>query len=120
MFLCETCVQFARFLLTTNARKDDPFLSGLNRMLNEEKSIYQKQNESIFNKQLATQLRTLIKDYKQLFDQIHCDSGKKILPDIYKLIRAVNEVPMIKEQIDAIREYQQFLLTSNEHDIYNK
>jgi ribosomal protein S20 len=86
-------------------------------MLNEEKSIYQKQNESIFNKQLATQLRTLIKDYKQLFDQIHCDSGKKILPDIYESIRAVNEVPMMKEQIDAIREYQQFLLTSNEHNI---
>lgn len=86
----------------------------MNRILNEEEFICQKYNESIFNKQLTSQLRILINDYKQLFHQIHFDS---ILSNIYESIRLINEIPMIKEQINAIREYQQYLLTSNERNI---
>jgi hypothetical protein len=103
--------------LTTQARQDDPFLSGFIRMIDEEESICQRQNPSNFNKQLTIELKILIKDYEQLSREIHLGGENEILSKIYELIILVNEIPMIKEQINAIRKYQDFLLTSNEHDV---
>jgi len=117
MFLYETCIKFAYFLLTTQARQDDPFISGFIRMIDEEVSISQQQKQSYYNKQLAIELRILIKDYEQLFLETHLVGENEILSKIYELIILVNEIPMIKEQINAIRKYQDFLLTSNEHDV---
>ncbi len=103
--------------MTTQARQDDPFISGFIRMIDEEVSISQQQKQSYYNKQLAIELEILIKDYEQLFLETHLVGENEILSKIYELIILVNEIPMIKEQINAIRKYQDFLLTSNEHDI---
>jgi hypothetical protein len=118
IFLYESCITFARFLRTTQAGKDDPFLSGFIRMINEEESIcQQQQNQNHFNKQLAIELRVLLNDYKQLFPETHLDGENEQLSKIYELITSVNEIPMMKEQINAIRKYQHLLLTSNQNDI---
>jgi hypothetical protein len=121
MFLYETCIKFAHFLLTIQAKQDDPFLSGFVRMIKEEESICQQQNQSNFNEQLTIELRVLTKNYNQLFREIHIGAGNETLSKIYELIILVNEIPMIKEQINAIKKYQDFLLTSNERvvDIQN-
>jgi hypothetical protein len=114
VFLYETCAKFAHFLQTTQRTNDDPFLSGLNRMLNEEETICEKADERILNELLAIRLTPLIKDYQQSFNQTQYDS---VLPNIYESIRLVNEIPMINEQINAIQDYQQYILKSSEHII---
>jgi hypothetical protein len=90
-------------------------------MIKEEESICQQQNQSNFNEQLTIELRVLTKNYNQLFREIHIGAGNETLSKIYELIILVNEIPMIKEQINAIKKYQDFLLTSNERvvDIQN-
>jgi len=105
--------------MRTSAKKDDPFLSGFNRMINEEESIcqQQQQNQCTFNKQLIIELQELVKNYEQLFHKTQLNTDKEILSKIYELIISINNIPMIKEQIDAIKIYQYFLLTSNERDI---
>ena len=114
--LGETCANFARFLITAQARHDDPFSSGLVRMINEEESVAKSQSQSIFNQQLANELRVLLKEYQQLFDKTQSGNENKTLTNIYELIILVNDVPMVKEQMDAIKKYCQLLLEANEHD----
>lgn len=121
MSIYETCIKFARFLINTQAREDDLFLSGLKRMISEEESICQQQGQCPLNQQLVIELRALTKTYDQLFDETHLGAENEILSNIYELIKLMNNIPMIKEQTNAITIYQHFLLTSNEYivDVQN-
>jgi len=102
--------------MRTQARQDDPFLSDLIRMINDEKKICAAKNPSNFNQQLVNELEKLEKEYKQIFDMEHSDGNNKELSIIYELIRAVNEIPMVNEQMNTIKKYQQFLLTASEQN----
>jgi hypothetical protein len=101
--LCGTGATFASFLITTVARQDDPFLSGLARMIDEEECNSQKQNQSTFNEQLAVELKTLSKEYQHQFNKIQSDGKNEALSNIYSL------------KICAINKHQQSLLDANEY-----
>jgi ribosomal protein S20 len=107
--------------MKTQARQDDPFLLSFLRMIKEEESICERQNQSNFNQQLRVELKTIIKDYVGFLRATDSDQTIATLSKIYDLIMQVNEIPMIKEQINAVKKYQHRFLTSNEHhvDIYN-
>jgi hypothetical protein len=113
--LCGTGATFASFLITTVARQDDPFLSGLARMIDEEECNSQKQNQSTFNEQLAVELKTLSKEYQHQFNKIQSDGKNEALSNIYSLIISIHDIPMLKEQICAINKHQQSLLDANEY-----
>jgi 3-dehydroquinate dehydratase len=115
-FLCETSARFARFLMTTQSRQDDPFLSGLIRMVEEEKTIVQRDNQSNFNQQLVGELEKVKKEYQIFFNATHWENDNEALSDLYDLMRSVNEISMIKEQMNAVKEYQQRRLASSEQN----
>jgi hypothetical protein len=100
--------------MRTQAGQDDPFLSDLTRMIKDEKKICEAKNPSNFNRQLVNELEKLEKEYKKFFDMEHSHGNNKELSNIYELIEAVNEIPMVNEQMNTIKKYQQFLLTSSE------
>ena len=115
--LYETSTKFAHFLMTTHAKQNDPFSSGLDRIIDEEEFICQKHDQSILNRQLVDALKVLKNEYVQVFEKSSYDVVNQTLSTIYKLIASVNEIPMIKKQTDAIKAYQQHIVTSNERNI---
>jgi hypothetical protein len=86
-------------------------------MVEEENTIGIKQNQSTFNEQLAVELKTLSKEYQHQFNKMQSDGKNEALSNIYDLIISINDIPMLKEQVDAITKYQELLLKSKEHDI---
>jgi hypothetical protein len=85
-------------------------------MIKEEQFICHKHNPSIFNQKLTDKLKVLKSECEQLFSEILPGKENDILSNIYKLIMLVNEIPMVKKQIDAIKTYQQSFISSNEQD----
>jgi hypothetical protein len=116
-FLYETCTKFARFLIRTQTRQDNPFLLGLVRMIQEEQFICQRHNQKTFNQQLAHELKVFKNEYERLLNETYSGKETEMLSNIYELIMLVNKIPMVKKQIDAIKTYQELFLTSNERNI---
>jgi hypothetical protein len=85
-------------------------------MFEEEGTIYQKYKGSNFNQQLVEELEKLKKEYEMFFNTVDWENNNEALPTLYDLIESVNKIGMVKEQMNAIQEYQQQLLTSNEQD----
>ncbi|CAF4272672.1 unnamed protein product [Rotaria sp. Silwood2] len=113
--LYETCTKLVRFLITTTQTKqDDPFLLGLIRMIKEEQYICQNYDQNNFNSQLVDKLIILKREYEQQFNQAYSNDENQMLSNVYELIISVNQIPMVKEQLDAIKNYQEFFLTLHE------
>jgi ribosomal protein S20 len=86
-------------------------------MVEEENTIGISQNQNNVNQQLTTHLKTLSKEYQHQFNKMQSDGKNEALSNIYDLIISINDIPMLKEQVDAITKYQELLLKSKEHDI---
>jgi hypothetical protein len=99
---------------TSESQQSDPFLDGIERMINEENFICQIQNPNDFNQDLVIQLEKLKKNYQKKANATELDKQTPILSSIYDLIKSTNEIPMVKVQVNAIRKYHQHLLESNQ------
>ena len=86
-------------------------------MSEEENNICEKHRDASHNQKLVQLLDVFLGKYKELLEQTHLNKDDQLLPTIYELIQIVNEIPVIKVQIHAIREYQKRLLTSVECDL---
>ncbi|CAF4370983.1 unnamed protein product, partial [Rotaria sp. Silwood2] len=116
--LCETCTIFANFLMkTSEIQQNDPFLFGIDRIINEEDFICQKETSSDFNRELIGQLKQLKMNYEHQVKTIELNENSTTLSHIYQLINRMNTVPMITIQLDAIKNYHEILLKNNEHDV---
>jgi uncharacterized protein YfkK (UPF0435 family) len=103
---------------TSHSAQDDAFLTGINRMINEEENICEAQKSDNLNQALVKGLEQLKTKYEEHLKAIKPDKENIDLSDIYKLIKAVNEIPMVTVQLVAIRKYHQKLLKSNEHIVH--
>ena len=101
--------------MTTQPRQDDPFLSGLIRMIQEERTICGKrQHQNNFNQVLIAELEKVKTEYEYFFQKAYSDNTNGELCSIYELIKSLDDIRMIKEQTDAVKKYQQLLLSSDE------
>lgn len=86
-------------------------------MVEEETNICEQYRETNHNRDLVNLLNASLEEYGKLFEQTHLNKDDELLSTMYELIQSLNEIPMINEQMYAIRKYQQLALKSNERDI---
>ncbi|CAF3955339.1 unnamed protein product [Rotaria sp. Silwood2] len=97
--------EFAYFLINVaHSTIEDPFLHGLLRMIDEEKQICADQRINQLNLQLVKELETLTVAYKEQMKKIQMKQQQNTLEVIYEIIKRVCEYPMIREQIEVIRQ----------------
>ncbi|CAF3126043.1 unnamed protein product [Rotaria sp. Silwood2] len=97
--------EFAYFLINVaHSTIEDPFLRGLLRMIDEEKQICADQRINQLNLQLVKELETLTVAYKEQMKKIQMKQQQNTLEVIYEIIKRVCEYPMIREQIEVIRQ----------------
>jgi len=111
-FLCNVSAKFVHFLAYT---KDDPFIIGLERMIEDETFILHKHQQADFNRQLMSRLKQLKDRYNELKQK--SDHESKILVNIYDMIDKVNEYPMMAEQMKAVKETQRNMMKQSEHEL---
>jgi hypothetical protein len=104
--------------ISTQTSSDDPFLTGIERMINEEQFICNTQKTSNeANALLIDGLKQFKTKYQEYLNTIKSDKNNLTLSNIYDLIESVNRIPMVKIQLNAIREYQQRLVDNNQRAV---
>ena len=85
-------------------------------MIKEEQWICQKQKQSVFNHRLSDELEKVKNEYELSFNKAHPSEKDDLLSNIYKLISSVSQLPMVKQQMNAIKIYQEHFIKLNERD----
>ena len=86
-------------------------------MIKEEQFICRRYSQTPCNKQLADNLKVMKNEYESSKKAYSCSKNEP-LPDIYKSsILSVDEIPMVKKQIDAVKTYQEHCLNVNEQNV---
>ena len=104
--------------INSSTTPNDPFLTDAERMMNEEQFICETQTSSELNKMLIDGLKQFKVKYEEHLNDMKSNREQLTLSKIYDLINWVDEVPVVKIQVDAIRDYQQHFVEKNQHDIY--
>ncbi|CAF3996229.1 unnamed protein product [Rotaria sp. Silwood1] len=116
--LCEGCAQLAQvFMKTSQVERNDPFLFGIERIINEKNFICKKVTPGDLNQQLVGRLNQIKHQYQHYLNAIQSNETFKNLSKIYQLIQQIADVPMVKVQLDVIQIYHQTLLKANEKDV---
>jgi hypothetical protein len=96
--IIKACANFDYFL------KDDYqpglFLTGINRMINEEKVISELIQSNNLNEKLSRRLQACKEQYTKDFDGITLTDEYLYLKSIYSRIEAIKQMPMIYEQLN--------------------
>jgi hypothetical protein len=101
-------VQFAHFLIhVAHYRQDDPFLSGLSRLITEENNGDKSQNQSSLSLRLAEGLKELENDYKQRMIAAKSNVKDVTLSDINEWIKYIHEHPSIREQLSTAEQTEE-------------
>jgi hypothetical protein len=115
--LCHACAEFAHFLIhVAHSTKDDPFLTGLGEMIDEEAAICESQKLTHFNMQLVEELRKLENQHKQRMNKLKPNDEYVGLPAIYTLIKTTGEYPLMREQMAAVKQTQQMMMEQHEYE----
>jgi hypothetical protein len=113
--LCDGSAACAYFLMNiVRCTKEDPFLIGLTRMIKEEEKILTQFQRNPFNLQLMNDFEELKQIYKQQINKIIFNEDQNNLDFIYKWINKINQIPMTKEQVLAIKKGQLILIKRHE------
>jgi GTPase SAR1 family protein len=100
-------VRLAHFLLQEHHNtNNDPFLSYLNKMIDDERSICENISSHRVNIALQNQLINFKQNYQREMNAIKQKHNQNDY-DIYDLIENVKQIPMIKIQLDAARKMQE-------------
>ncbi|CAF3412094.1 unnamed protein product [Rotaria socialis] len=86
-------------------------------MIDEEQYICRSYDLVNFNQQLIRKLKQLQREYEQQFNRTVQNEENQIRPHVYQLVTSVNEIPMIRTQIDAIKKYQEGIFKSHENKV---
>jgi hypothetical protein len=99
--IVKACANFDYFLKNNDqANKDEPFLSGINRMVNEEKSICEREQSHHRNKKLHRRLEKLKEQYNKDLQAINSTDECLYLTSICSRIEGIKQMPMIYEQLN--------------------
>jgi hypothetical protein len=90
--------------------EEDLFASSMMRMLAEEKFICETQTLNDGNKLLIDGMEQFKRKYEGYQNTLRTSREELTLSGMYDLIRAVNEIPMLETQLNAIINYQQALV----------
>jgi hypothetical protein len=114
-YLYEKCAELSYFLMNNSSSiQEDPFLNGLDRMVNEEQLICDRQTSTDLNKVLFERLKQLRTKYAEHLNTMKSDNEDLTLSNIYHLIKSADKIPMVKIQLDAIRDYHELLVENNQ------
>jgi hypothetical protein len=106
--LFDACLHFAQFLMYGDrTSRIDPFLSSLDRMINEESFIADNTSTNRLNRMLYDSLRTTRDTYRSSMDAITRKGVQNDLMFIVNLIQRVKQIPMVKKQMDAAKLMQE-------------
>ncbi|CAF2633770.1 unnamed protein product [Rotaria sp. Silwood2] len=110
---------FATFLLRfSNDIQNDPFLLGIDRMINEEYFIYAHYYPNILNLKLHGTLKDLKRHYQRDMEEVSKKQRSYIdLFDIDEQIKYTSALPMIHEQMNAIKQSRELFIIEHEHQI---
>jgi len=113
--------ELARFLKSTAySSKDDPFLVGLTRMIQEEKQICTQEKESNqLNIQLLDELNKLKNKYECLMSEMNPNQNPIELPVIYERIQITRNYPGVHEQMNAVKKGYEKMMKNYEQEISN-
>jgi GTP-binding protein EngB required for normal cell division len=115
--LIDAAVEFAYFLVhATQSAKDDPFLTGFNRMIQEEDGIAKQVQPNEFNLQLVQQLENISRGYKERMDKIRRRTWDGNLSKIQDQIKTINEHSIVSEQIAAMKQGPEAMMNIYEHE----
>ncbi|CAF4542284.1 unnamed protein product, partial [Rotaria socialis] len=118
ILLCKTSAKLAQFLMkTSQMQHDDSIVSEIDRMIDEENVISQGETPRDLNKKLMEKLKQLKTNYQKQKNQTERNQSISDLAEIYNLLNLLKGIPMVNIQLDAIKNYQQTLLESNQRHI---
>ena len=103
--LLRTDIVFSYFLNENGqANKEGPFQSGMNRMINEEKSICKREQSHRLNRKLYGQLEKLNKLYNTVLKEMNSIDECSYLKSICSRIEGMKQMPMIYEQLNPAQQ----------------
>ena len=117
--LRQAIVEIAQFYphIVDTSKQDDPLLSALKRITNEEKQICAEKGAQCLNSTLYNLFVGLTAEYKERQVQVVSKKPSLDLLRIYKLIEEISKVDQVKEQMNAIKRYQKKHLKQHEKQV---
>ncbi|CAF3911488.1 unnamed protein product [Rotaria sp. Silwood1] len=116
--LCTAGATFTCFLMnTTQNRESDPFLSGLNRMIDEEAEICKTQNPHYLNDFVHDELKKMKNNYESQMKNLMSNREPDSLSTIYQWIDIVIACPMVAKQIAAVKESRQIIIRQQDYEV---
>jgi GTP-binding protein EngB required for normal cell division len=114
--LIQATIYFGCFFVytTRTSKSSDPISSLLNQMINKEHQICQAKGPKCLNSKLYKKLNEFKEEYERRQSTLMSNSKPIDLTSIYERIRTVNQIDSIKEQMDAIKQYQQINMSKQE------
>jgi hypothetical protein len=110
--------QFAFFLIhVARSTSDDSFCFYLTQMIDEENNLSLTQQPNYLNLQLVHNLKSLKTGYEKQFNDIKINHQYGTLPEIYKWIQTIQQYPMIREQMIAIKQGQEIIMKHYEYEV---
>ncbi|CAF4093642.1 unnamed protein product [Rotaria sp. Silwood2] len=117
--LIQITTEFAYFYkhVVHISKENDPLLSVLKQMTNEEKSIYSHKENRILNARLYDELRSFKNEYEKVWT-ISVPSKNSInLSEIYKLIKTSSKIKEISEQLSIIKQMEDNYMHEHEKQV---
>jgi len=118
--LNDASATFSNFLMHTAAiPKDDLFLTGLQRMLAEEKYICVQKKSNDLNMQLSEELEKLMHKYTYRLHEVKQNEKCTQLSFIYNLIKIIRDVPEVHIQLATVKRGQEYMMEQYEYKVSN-
>ncbi|CAF1052697.1 unnamed protein product [Rotaria sordida] len=117
--LIKLSAYFANVLLCgSDDSQNDPFLFSIDQMIKEEYFIYSHYHPNIFNLKLYDSLKDLKRHYQQDMEEMSNKQRDYIdLSRIDERIKYVSTLPMIDEQINAIKQSRELFIIEHEYQV---
>ena len=112
------CARLSHFL--RKAYSDDhpdPFLLGLNLLIEDENEIHQLLRDSPGNNEVYKELRSLKSSYQQEYQRSPSASEPISFEDVYRNIDFLAGLPLIKIQYDALQQFQRTRFETSQRNI---
>ncbi|CAF1213752.1 unnamed protein product [Rotaria sordida] len=118
--LLRASVEFAYFLMNVaRSSKDDPFLIGIVHMIDEESNLCACRVPHEMNLELVGKLKELMLRFEQYTYELESKQDHSKLHDIYTWIQTIYENPMVRVQMDAIKQSREIIMKQYECEFSN-
>ncbi|CAF3720673.1 unnamed protein product [Rotaria sp. Silwood1] len=118
--LFRASAEFAYFLMNiVRSSKDDPFLIHIVHMISEENDLCTGETRNEMNSKLVEKLMELMARYQQSIETLERNQEHSNLNDIHVLIQTIYKNPMVKKQMDAIKQSRKIIMKQYECEFLN-